>query len=221
MTPQGAAARVGRTHQPQQCNAAGEGRGVMLKHNLILTRWCAFAGGLLAFAAVARAQEPAPVALSTNNCVIQFEIPATWGAIKGEVRQVSGWARVSRQDAITSLQAQVEVNVTDLTTGSGGRDEKMRTFCLQGDRFPKIVFVIERCNMFQGGLMTIAGQLTIRDVTRSLVFGTKYTADASQYRFVGAGDLKWTDFGVRDPTTVLSKVQPKTLVSFELTLPRN
>lgn len=161
------------------------------------------------------------MALSTNNCVIQFEVPSTWSVIKGEVRQVSGTARVSRQDAITSLQAQVEVNVADLATGDSSRDEKMRKFCLQGDRFPKIVFVIERCNMFQGGLMTVAGQITIRDVTRPVVFGTKYTADASQYRFVGAGDLKWSDFGVRDPSTVFSKVQPKTLVTFELTLPRN
>lgn len=184
-------------------------------------RYCALAAGLLAFVAAARAQEPAPVALSTNNCSIRFEVPTTWSPIKGEARQMSGWARIARQDAITSLEARVEVNVADLATGDGGRDDKMRKTCLQGDRFPKIVFVIERCNMFQGGLMTIAGEITIRDVTKRLVLGTKYSADATQYRFVGAGDLKWDEFGVRDPSTIFSKVQPRTLVSFELTLPRN
>jgi polyisoprenoid-binding protein YceI len=195
----------------------------MLMHKRIINpvRCLVLAGGFLAAAMAGHAQEPAPVALSTNNCVISFETKSTWGIIKGEVRQVSGWARVSRQDAVTSLQAQVEVNVTDLTTNSGGRDAKLRTFCLQGDQFPKIMFMIERCNMFQGGLMTISGNLTIRDVTRPLVLGTKYSASASEYRFAGAGELKWNEFGVCDPSTVLSKVQPKTLVSFELTLPRN
>lgn len=193
----------------------------MLKLSKITGGCFARAGVLLPLLAVASAQEPAPVALSANNCVIQFEVPSTWRAIKGNAQQVEGWARVSRQDAVTSLEGRVEISVSALTTGDSGRDAKMRKFSLESDRFPKIVFVIERCNMFPGGLMTIAGQLTIRDVTRSLVLGAKYSTDASQYRFTGAGDFNWTDFGVRDPSTVLSKVQPKTLVNFELTLPRN
>jgi polyisoprenoid-binding protein YceI len=172
-------------------------------------------------AAAVCAQEPTPIALSTSNCVVRFEVASTWSLIKGEVKQVGGSLRFGRPGDAVSLQGTVEINVNDLTTGDAGRDAKMQRSCLESAKYPRITFVLERCAAFEGNMLTLEGQMTIRNVTRRLVLGAQYTVDDTHCMLSGGGGLKWPDYGVRSPSTFFSEVQPSVKLTFELKLPRN
>jgi len=168
---------------------------------------------------VVGAQQMPTINLSTNNCIVGFAVPATWNSIKGELKELTGWARFGRPGDLNSLRGTVEVDVTAITTGSGGRDYKWREECLERGRFPKITFTLERITVTENQSFLLSGLLTIRDVTRPLVIGGQFLVEAGRYHLTGGGEMKWTDYGVRDSSTFLTKVQPDMKVILELWLP--
>ncbi|MBI5683811.1 MAG: YceI family protein [Verrucomicrobia bacterium] len=174
---------------------------------------------LAVFTTAAGAQEMPTINLSTNNCIVGFGIPATWGAIKGEFKELTGWARFGRPGDLNSLHGRIEVDVTAVTTGSEGRDRKWQDECLERSRFPKITFTLERITVTANQSFLMSGLLTIRDVTRPLVIGGQFLVENGYYHLTGGGEMKWTHYGVHDSSTFLTKVQPETKVALELWLP--
>ena len=182
-------------------------------------RLCLRLAGLALFATMAAAQEAPTINLSTNNCIVRFAVPAGGNIIQGELKQISGWIRFSRAGDLNALQGSVVVNVADLTTKDEDRDQKMHEVCLEASRFPKIKFTLERSRITENQAVLLTGPLTIRDVTRLCVIGAQYTEEADRYHLTGAIEMKWTDFGVHDPSTFFTKVKPALKVHIELWLP--
>ncbi|MFA7003296.1 MAG: YceI family protein [Verrucomicrobiia bacterium] len=191
----------------------------MKQNNRMMERCVGWLAALVVFTTVVGAQQMPTINLSTNNCIVGFAMPATWGTIKGELKELTGWARFARPGDLNSLRGTVEVDVTALTTGSGGRDYKWREECLERGRFPKITFTLERITVTENQSFLLSGLLTIRDVTRPLVIGGQFSVEAERYHLTGGGEMKWTDYGVRDSSTFLTKVQPDMKVLLELWLP--
>ena len=186
--------------------------------------WCVWAlltaCALPSISFAAEVGDGAAIPLSASNCVIRFQVPATWNPIKGEAKQVTGAMRFGRIGDLNTLQGNVEVTVAGLVTDDEDRDQKMRCFCLYGTNYPKIQFELERCTIFEGGTLTLSGQFTLRGITKRMVLGAQYSADAEAWHLVGGGQLKWSDYGIPDPSSFFSKVQPNLKILFELTLPR-
>lgn len=174
---------------------------------------------LATFTAVAGAQETPTINLSTNNCIVRFVVPGSWGVIKGELKELTGWTRFGRAGDMNTLRGSVEIDVAMLTTKSEDRDLKWREECLERARFPKITFTLEQVKVTENQSFLLAGLLTIRDTTRPLVIGGQFTEEVGQYRLVGVGLMKWSDYGVRDASTFFTKVKPETKVLLELWLP--
>ncbi|MBI5817359.1 MAG: YceI family protein [Verrucomicrobia bacterium] len=184
-----------------------------------MKRCAGWMAAFVVFTAGAGAQEMPTILLSTNNCIVAFAVSSTWHPIKGEVKELNGWARFSRANDLNSLHGSVEVDVKALTTGSDGRDSKWRNECLEGGRFPKITFTVERVTVTANQAFLLSGLLTIRDTTRTLVFGGQFKEEVGFYHLAGTAEMKWTDYGVRDSSTFLTKIQPETKVLLELWLP--
>ena len=183
---------------------------------------CLRLAGLLgfgAFIAMAAAQDAPTINLSTNNCVVRFMVPAGDKVVEGGPKQIAGWIRFNRTGDLNSLQGSVVIKVADLTTSDEGRDRKMHEKCLEAGRFPKITFTLERSRITELQTVLLTGPLTIRDVTRLCVIGTKYTVEENRYHLVGGTEMKWTDFGVHDPSTFFTKVKPDLKVLVDLWLP--
>jgi polyisoprenoid-binding protein YceI len=180
---------------------------------------CALLVALIS-AAAARAQESLTIELAASNCVVRFSVNSTWHLVQGRVPQLHGWARFERPGDFNSLQATIETDVATLTTDHEGRDKKMRSFCFEAARFPKVTFRLEQARIMEGKNVVFSGSLTIRDVTRRLVVGGQYSDKDNQFQFMGAGDLRWADFGMRDPSTSFSKLQPDVKVLVEIKVPK-
>jgi polyisoprenoid-binding protein YceI len=174
---------------------------------------------LAAFTAVAGAQETPTINLSTNNCIVRFVVPATWGAIKGEVKELTGWARFDRPGDLHSLRGMVGMDITALTTHSEGRDRKWQEECLERGRYPKISFTLEWVKVTENRSFLLTGHLTLRDTTHPLVIGGQFAEEEGCYHLTGGGSMKWSDYGVRDASNFFTKMRPDTKVLVELWLP--
>ena len=181
--------------------------------------WLAALAGLVTLTAAAGAQESPVINLSTNTCIVVFSVPATWSVIKGDVKKFTGWARFGRPGDLNTLRGVVEVNVPDLTTRSEDRDHKWFEECLEGSRFPKITFTLEQVKVTENQSFLMAGQLVMRDITRPVVIGGQFTVEDGRYHLTGGCAMKWTDYGVHNPSTMFTKVQPDMKVLVELWLP--
>ncbi|MBM3888182.1 MAG: YceI family protein [Verrucomicrobia bacterium] len=170
--------------------------------------------------ALARAQEPPAIELTSSNCVVRFTVNSTWHLVQGRVPQLRGQARFGRPGDFNTLQATVEADVAALTTDHDSRDQKMRNFCFEAARFPKITFQLERGQVMEGKHLVLSGALVVRGVTRRLVVGGQCSEKDNQLQFLGAGNLRWADFGIRDPSTFFAKLQPDVKVLVEIKLPK-
>ena len=181
---------------------------------------CALLAALIS-AAAARAQESPKIELAASNCVVRFSVNSTWHLVQGRVPQLHGWARFERPGDFNTLQATIETDVATLTTDHESRDNKMRGFCFEGALFPKVTFRLEQARFMEDKHVVFSGSLTIRDVTRRLVVGGQYSVKDKQFEFMGAGDLRWADFSMRDPSTFFGKLQPDVKVLVEIKVPKN
>jgi polyisoprenoid-binding protein YceI len=88
----------------------------------------------------------------------------------------------------------------------------MRTTCLAVDRFPAIVFLPSRFTPAGAGGAggsaqgTLAGDLTIRDVTRPVSMTATLADEGKRVVVSGTFDVAWGDFGVPDPSFGLLRV---------------
>jgi polyisoprenoid-binding protein YceI len=116
------------------------------------------------------------------------------------------------------------VDAGSLTTGLGPRDSRMLSWCLEAPRFPAITFVVtgiagglrELASGAGSGSLSLTGTLTIRDVTRDVVVPATFAWEGDKLRIKGRHEMKWTDWNLPDPSTVLSTVSPDMAVVFDL-----
>ena len=123
-----------------------------------------------------------------------------------------------------TLKGRLEVTVTELSTGSGPRDARMQSYCLESARFPTVVFDVatitgDTAALRAGdgtGTLTLIGSLTIRDVTMPATVPASFTYTAGVLRLSGRYDMDWTAFGVPDPGVIISALDPHMYVTFDI-----
>lgn len=135
-----------------------------------------------------------------------------------------GTAAFTGQFDTRALKGALTVPAASLTTGSGPRDTRMRSYCLEEALFPAITFTISGVTgdtkaLQSGtgkGTVALVGTLTIRDVSRPVTVPASFSYDAGALHLAGRYDLRWADFGVPDPAVVISALSPDMYVTFDL-----
>jgi polyisoprenoid-binding protein YceI len=124
-----------------------------------------------------------------------------------------------------ALKGVLTVPAAGLVTGNGPRDTRLRSFCLEVARFANIVFQVtgvtgDAATLQSGagsGTVSLQGALTVRDVTRTVTVPASFSYDGAVLHLAGRYDLRWADFGVPDPSVVMSTLAPDMYVAFDLT----
>ena len=81
----------------------------------------------------------------------------------------------SNQDDFTDAEIEATIKSASIDTGSEGRDKDVRSDSFLGaEKFPEIRFKSTKIEKTADGMYKITGNLTIRDVTKSVVLDTKY-----------------------------------------------
>ena len=126
----------------------------------------------------------------------------------GATNQVAGEIAVNPSDLTTVQIGVIRVNARTFTTDSSNRDRAIRNFILNTDQYEFITFTPTGIEGLSGSgaldqpfPFTIQGDLTIRDITRPVVFEASVRAESAE-RLVGTATttVKRSDYNLQIPS---------------------
>ena len=163
----------------------------------------------------------APLSASAAGGSLWFEASSSLHDFKGEALAFSGSLDLE------ALAGSLVVPVEALTTRLGARDERMRA-CLAGPGAPGAEIRFEARSiagdtaMLQrregGGSLLLSGDLLIRGQARAVAIPARFAWEQAGLRLRGRAPLRWADFGVPDPSPLISVMAPEVTVVFDLLL---
>jgi polyisoprenoid-binding protein YceI len=168
--------------------------------------------------------EPGRWAVLPGKSQVAFDAKFSMGDFSGTGEKVVGGFTLDPADLRVPVTGVATVEVAGLTTGLGGRDRDMRK-ALEAERFPTMRFTVEGVEASFPSvtdkadvLLTIRGQMLIRDVERPLtLLGRARFRDALIW-VRGDGTVRMTDFGIARPRRLLMTVADQLIIRFDLTL---
>lgn len=160
----------------------------------------------------------APYTFGDADGTVRFHVESSAHGIDG---------RALRFRAVFDPQARsgsLTIPAASLSTGLGPRDQRLWTYALEAARFPELGFVVTKVEGDTAALASgtgsgdvhLLGTLTIRDVSRAVDIPVRWTWEGPILRLHGRTELRWADFGVPDPSVLLSTVEPQVAVAFDL-----
>jgi polyisoprenoid-binding protein YceI len=122
---------------------------------------------------------------------------------------VSGTIALDPLQPATAQLNGVRVNLFAIQSDDAERDQEVRYDYLQADTFPDARFVPKAINGLPESYVlgnelgfVIEGDLTVRDITRPVVFDISARFDGQKLSGVAKGGFKLTDFGITPPSKV-------------------
>ena len=154
---------------------------------------------------------------------VLFHMEASLHEIQGKSKQFAGWVNLGEGSDHTGG---VTVQVNQLTTGIGVRDERMYNFVLTEERYPTIEYTLYTMEGDTAGLdsgtgtgkLVFKGALTVATVTKDIAIPAAYKWEDGAVRFIGKTTIQWTDFNLQDPSIKISKHYAPLDIKFSLTV---
>ncbi len=120
-------------------------------------------------------------------------------------------------ESLSDSKFEVTVSASTIDTDNKMRDENLKQEYFDAIKYPVIKMVstkISKTNKTVDGFYFFTGDLTIKDVTKSISFPFQVKKINDDYLFTGNFDIDRTDFGVGEKNIVLSN---KVSVSLSVT----
>ena len=160
-----------------------------------------------AAAAPARAGEQA-LRLDPDATTIAFSLGATLHSVEGTIRLVSGEIRF---DPVTgAASGEIVVDARSAGTGLDSRDREMHDEVLESAGHPRIVFRAGALRVVRrdaaGAVVELAGTLELHGETRPWKLPAKLVFDGDRVRIESNFRLPYVDWGLRDPSAFLLRV---------------
>lgn len=137
--------------------------------------------------------------------------------VTGRTEDVTGSLTV--EDG-TLTDATVEVDMASIETDQPPRDAYFRDTALQVGTFPTATFTLtEPVELPEGATQAqLAGELTIRDVTKPVTVDAQIASSGDGVQVVGSVPITFADYGVEAPNLGFVSVEDAGAVEFDLRL---
>jgi len=141
--------------------------------------------------------------LDLSHTAVGFSVPhLVISSVDGRFKEAT--AKINLDDAdVTKSQVSVEINAASIDTGDQKRDEHLKSAdFFDAKKFPKLTFKSTKI-VKAGADYKLTGDLTIRDVTKSVTLDAKLSAPVktpwgNQARAAKlTGKIKRADFGLK------------------------
>ena len=170
-----------------------------------------------------------PLELSKDNTSITFTVDSTWHLVEGEVSAVTGKVWQEDQGDNGTVHASVKLAVNDLDTGNINRDKKMRSV-MHAAVHPQVIFEMDHvsglCKFEDLERVTSKecsgaghGFIEISGTRRPIVLDMTVVRKDENYHVKGHTLLKWSDFGVEDPSILVAYVNETVNIEVEVVIP--
>jgi len=160
--------------------------------------------------------------LDDGQSDVEFHVRDNRGGFTGVARDVDARIVVREQDDSFAAQVEVRIDARTMTTGVGIRDRQMRQDFLLTDRFPAITFRGVALPRARPGALAfpavLRGDLTIKDVTRTVEIPLRVTALADSYLGEGQVTVRMTDFRIPIPRFLVFVAEDPVQISFRIRL---
>lgn len=152
--------------------------------------------------------------MEVGQAIKAFDVDPAHSTIEFKVRHL-GFSKVTgrftRFDAhfefdpgdLESLRAEVTIDASSVDTGDAKRDEHLRSAdFFEVDTYPEIRFRSSRVKDIDGRNLTLEGEMTIRDVTRTVELKGQYLGEAAdpwggrRVAFEGKTKIDRKEFGL-------------------------
>ena len=177
---------------------------------------------LLTLLALLGAADAARYATDDTKGTLTFDMAASLHEITGRAASFTGELDIGADSPTGTIVIQAAQLTTDLSV----RDDRMHEYCLSVEQYPTIELRIgattgdvSGLNSGRGsGSIELRGQLTVRSTSRDVVLPVSYSWEGDKVRLVGSHQLKWTDYGVPDPSILISTLYPEVNVQLNVLL---
>ena len=169
-----------------------------------------------------KAAPPTSYTLDPAHSQIGFDLRSSLTDFHGAASQMSGALSLVGKEGVTG---RLEVPVAGLSTGLGVRDARLQGYALDNTRHPTITFDVSGASDLAllaaksgSGAVDLTGTLTVRGQSRPVTVRTTATWKDGALALKGAVPLRWSDFGVPDPSPAFTTLFPTVDVHFDVQL---
>jgi len=134
--------------------------------------------------------------LVAKNSSVAFTVKNFGIRVSGSFSEVSGTIKFDKNNLSESM-FDVTVNANSISTGNDLRDKHLRDEdFFDVSKYPTLHFASSKITADKGGAYTMTGQLTIKNVTKSVSFPFTAMPTKEGYDFKGTFEVNRKDFGV-------------------------
>jgi polyisoprenoid-binding protein YceI len=196
----------------------------LLRPGILLLGWLLLPGPALAVCELpARpgADRHPLFSLDPHESKISFEADARLHTFTGTVGKLSGRVRLSTVSPPNDAEACVQIEAASITTGIDRRDETMRTSHLHTDRYPAILFTLDRVDQIESGgsdryAIALRGTLALHGVTRSLAIPATAHLSPNRLSIEGEVPLRLSTFQIPIPSFLFISMKDEVMVRFRV-----
>ena len=169
----------------------------------------------------------APLTVDSGRSFVQFTSKAPFETVIGKTSDVSGEIHLSREN-LRSVSGTIRVQAASLKTGNRLRDKNMREDYLETDKFPSIVFQIERVvsrptavATGREGSYTLEGAIEIHGVRKKLTVPATVSIEQDGGIKVESDFVTGlSDFQIKRPSFLIMRLAEEVTVKVKLALGR-
>jgi polyisoprenoid-binding protein YceI len=167
-----------------------------------------------------------PLNINDRNTIVRFQVDSTWHLIHGEVSGIHGTIENGMFADYRDIHGEVDFPVDTFDTGNSLRDRRLREI-MDASAYPSAKFMLhgiqKLCVPQDGGQIDcpilLRGALTIRGVTQPISLTGTVTKAKDSWSTRGTTSFHWADFGIKDPSILIARLNPEVLVEFKVTIP--
>lgn len=152
---------------------------------------------------------PLTFELDPKATTVEFTFGATLHTVDGSLRAKQGTLRIESDTGAAS--GWIVLDATSAQTGNSRRDRKMHEKILESRRFPDVVFDVKRIsgkiNLTGRSELQVQGVLDFHGDRHSLSLPVVASSDGSRVTATGSLVIPYVDWGLRDPSFLLLRVE--------------
>ena len=168
-----------------------------------------------------------PSPLNDSNTAVSFVVDSTFHTVHGTTKNLEGGISLKDKHDPLSIVVDLKIQVKTFDTDWDSRDEKLQE-CMASETFPSVSFVSRRLSDSCKPVVidiagrcsgTLAGTLTMRDVSREVELPVEIGKEKDSYVIRGSLPVQWADYNIEDPSVLIAKLDPTVTISYQTRVP--
>lgn len=170
-------------------------------------------------AATSGAAQEVVLSIDAGQSKVHYTVDSTLHTVHGTFAMKNGTVHFDRESG--KAGGEIVVLATSGESGTSSRDEKMHKEVLQSDKYPDAIF---RPNQIEGKVAAsgasdfmVHGTFQLHGSSHEIVVPVHAELNGESWKGTGKFDVPYIQWGLKNPSNFLLKVQPVVNVEIEMT----